>query len=144
MKYSQPLGASSTGSNSMQQPICFCRPERDAFTSPPASLTFSISGLEQDVMSEPHINNKAKGAEWADSSDLWREIPARDSCPLRSSSHVFHPPSLTVMTVINDPQLPCASSLTPPSFFLSYLHAVSPKRKKNEAKKTIDATWGEK
>lgn len=89
-------------------------------------------------MSEPCINNKAKGAEWADSSNLWREIPAKDSCLLCSSSHVFHPPSLSVMTVINDPQLPCASSLTLPSFFLSFCTGI---KNTESSKETTDNTF---
>lgn len=46
------------------------------------SLLHRLRAL-QDVMSQPHINNKAGAAEWVDSSHLWR-----DSC------HVCRAPSL--------------------------------------------------
>lgn len=99
------------------QSIFVQRSERDAFTS-----RLFWAGRRRSTDSEP-FRMWCRSLVWTTKprplNGLIHLISAQRFLPClpRSISHVFHPPSLSVMTVINDPQLPCASCMTLPSFF---------------------------
>lgn len=128
MRYSEPLGAAGLAviQCTIHTPLwlwCISLPS-SLTRSPGSSDSRHLPVVEQDVTSQTCPENKAKAAEWANSSK--KRFP---SCLLRAGSHVFHPPSFSVMTEINDPQLSRASSLTLPFFCRS-----SHKKRKNGAK----------
>lgn len=115
-------GSRSPGSNSMHNPyVCVAHsPSSSSSTWWTNSESFgapTVGGCDVTAWSR----HEAKAAEYVDSSHLRREIPAMSAAAPSLVSFI----PFASLTVINDPQLLCASSLTLPSFFSSCLRSVS-------------------